>query len=64
MGISLKFISSCLASVYRASGKRSVLALNDSKSKGWEKLGMLVWRVVARYKETIRIQDLVQFIGR
>ena len=38
--VSLKCVSTCLALVYRALGKRAVLLLNDSKSKGWGKLEM------------------------
>lgn len=44
--------------------KKAVSVLNESKSKGWGKLETLVWRVAARYEELLRIQNLVQFIGR
>lgn len=51
-----KFISDHLASVFRASGKRAILVLNDSKSKDGRKLETLVCWVVARYEEA-GIQD-------
>lgn len=55
--ISLKFIVSCLASVCRVSGKRSVLVLKDFRSEaGGEKLEILIWRVV--YAHLLSIQRL------
>lgn len=45
--------------------KRAALVLYDPKSKVGEKLGMLVWEVIAKYlKKPLRILDSVQFTGR
>ena len=52
--ISVNFISSCLQSVCRASGKMAALVLNDSKSKVGEKLELLVWRVVVKYLSKLK----------
>ena len=62
--ISLKFISSHLASICRASGKRTILG-NHSKSKGWEEKFETCFKSCSQILEdTRRIKDSIQLIGR
>lgn len=55
VGSSLKFISGHSFSVCRASGKREVLVLNDSKLKRWEKMENVIFEsCVARHERKIK----------
>lgn len=59
---SLKFMLSH-SSIFKASGKRTVFVLSDSKSKKWEKIGSASLKICSMVKDT-GTQDPGQFTGR
>lgn len=59
---SLKFISSCPASVCQASGKREIFIPNDFKARKWEEIRNLGLENHNQILEETRIQP--SFIGK
>lgn len=61
MVISVKFLSSCLHSAFRASERMTALVLNESKSKVGKTVNVSLESDGPMFEETRRMQDSIQF---
>lgn len=64
MKIPLKFISSHCHIICKASGKRIIFVLSDSKSKRCEIIGDINWETHSQMFKEARIRDTVLFTSR